>query len=89
LIAGIWIAANWQHVKNFPYIISSFSAKTACSCLFVEGRDEASCRNYSRQYIPIQSMDISAADKIVTVKGLWITNRAKYTGKRYGCILLP
>ena len=86
-ILGLWTYMNWGHVKHFPSIISSFYAKTMCSCLYVEGHNEKYCQNYAHQYIPIQKITILANKKIVEIKGLWRINQAKYMGKRFGCML--
>jgi len=83
----IWVHANFYHVKHFPSIISSFYAKTMCSCLFVQGHKEQYCTDYTKQYVPIQKATVSKAQKTVTVKGLWRTNKAKYISKRHGCML--
>ncbi len=87
LVLGLYVGANWYHVKHFPSIISSFYAKMMCSCLFVHKQDEISCHNFARQYVPIQKATVSVKDKSVTVKGLWRTNTASFVNQRAGCKL--
>lgn len=86
-LLALWIGWNWQHVRYFPEIISSFTAKEMCSCLYVMELGKEPCVNYARQYIPIQSYSIDEKAKIVTVRGLFRTNSASYQGRRYGCRL--
>ncbi len=84
---GAWSAANWQHIRHFPSIISSFYAKQMCSCLFVVGQTEERCRNEARQYVPISGYEIDREQRAVTVSGLGRTNRAHFVSERYGCVL--
>ncbi|HAA56343.1 MAG TPA: hypothetical protein DCE42_16380 [Myxococcales bacterium] len=83
----VWTMLNWSKLKVFPSIISSFYSKEMCSCLYVIGRDEAFCKNYARQYIPIQWVKVDSKKKRVTVKGLWRINSASFVNKRSGCRL--
>ena len=87
LAVVLFVATNWYHVKNFPPIISSYYAKMMCSCMYVSGHDEAYCRNYARQYVPIQKATVDKANKTITVKGLWRVNQAHFVNQRYGCAL--
>jgi hypothetical protein len=50
-------------------------------------QNEKFCRNYTRQWVPIQKIQIDQKKKRVTAKGLWVTNSAKYINRRSGCVL--
>ncbi len=88
IVLGLWIYANFEDLKYFPAIISSFTAKEMCSCLFVIEQKEPFCRRYVKQWLPVQKITIDRKKKIVKVKGLWITNEAKYINRRSGCVLV-
>ena len=89
VVIGAWVIANRRSLADFPSIISSFYAKQMCSCLFVVGQTEDHCRNEARQYVPISGYDIDWQARSVTVRGLGRSNRARYVGERYGCVLDP
>ncbi|GAB4444022.1 MAG: hypothetical protein OHK0011_26200 [Turneriella sp.] len=91
VILGVvmFIAVNYKHVAAFPRIISSFYSKEFCSCYFVTEGTEEQCHNFARQWVPIQSFALDKEKRTVTVKGLFVTTTARYTGDRYGCILEP
>lgn len=89
LLATLYLAVNFRHTAAFPKIISAFYSKEFCSCYFVtEGKAEQ-CHNFARQWIPIQSFALDQEKRSVTVKGLFVTSTARYTGDRYGCVLDP
>jgi hypothetical protein len=87
LAAAIYVALNYKHVAAFPRIISAFYSKEFCSCYFVTEGTEEQCHNFARQWVPIQSFALDKEKRTVTVKGLFVTTTARYTGDRYGCIL--
>ncbi|TNE49184.1 MAG: hypothetical protein EP343_12955 [Deltaproteobacteria bacterium] len=89
LAVVLFVSTNWYHFKHFPPIISSYSAKMMCSCMFVSGHEEEYCRNYARQYVPIQKATFDKKTKTVTVKGFWRVNKAKFVNRRFGCALQP
>lgn len=83
----VFLAVNYKHTAAFPRIISSFYSKEFCSCYFVTEGTEEQCHNFARQWVPIQSFALDKEKRTVTVKGLFATTTARYTGDRYGCIL--
>lgn len=85
----VYLAVNYKHTAAFPRIISSFYSKEFCSCYFVTEGTEEQCHNFARQWVPIQSFALDKEKRTVTVKGLFVTTTARYTGDRYGCILEP
>lgn len=87
LIAGVWIGSHWQLIKDFQPMASGAYSKFMCSCMFVEGRAEEECHNWSRLILPIQTCDIDGEAKTVTVKALGYTSTAAYVKDRYGCTL--
>lgn len=89
LVTVLYLTANFRHTAAFPKIISAFYSKEFCSCYFVtEGKTEQ-CHNFARQWIPIQGFTLDQEKRSVTVKGLFVTSTARYTGDRYGCVLDP
>jgi hypothetical protein len=87
LAAAIYVTLNYKHVAAFPRIISAFYSKEFCSCYFVTEGTEEQCHNFARQWVPIQSFALDKEKRTVTVKGLFATTTARYTGDRYGCML--
>lgn len=85
----IFLAVNYKHTAAFPRIISAFYSKEFCSCYFVTEGTEEQCHNFARQWVPIQSFALDKEKRTVSVKGLFATTTARYTGDRYGCVLEP
>ncbi|WCL49141.1 hypothetical protein [Leptospira sp. GIMC2001] len=86
-LALFWSVSNWNNLRAFPSIISSFYSKEFCSCYYVVERDEDFCHNYARQWVPISDFKIDEENKRIIVSGLGRTNSAKFTGSKYGCVL--
>ena len=84
-----YLVANWKHTAAFPKIISAFYSKEFCSCYFVTEGTPDECHNFARQWVPIQSFSVDQDKRTVTVKGLFVTTTARYSGDRYGCVLDP
>lgn len=87
LAGGGWLAMNYQDVKHFTAIISSYYSKEMCTCVFVLEQPEAACHNLVRQYVPVQSVTIDQDKKRVEVTGLFRTNAAHYESPQFGCVL--
>ncbi|MCS6971750.1 MAG: hypothetical protein N2Z22_02175 [Turneriella sp.] len=85
----LYVVFNWKHFAAFPRIISAFYSKEFCSCYFVTEGSEEQCHNFARQWVPIQDFRLDKEKRTVTVRGLFFTTTAYYTGERYGCVLEP
>ncbi len=87
LAVATFLLFNFKHTAAFPSIISSFYSKEFCSCYFVTEGTVDQCHNFARQWVPIQKFELDKEKRTVTVKGLFVTTTARYTGDRYGCVL--
>jgi hypothetical protein len=87
LILAVYLLVNFKHTKAFPKIISSFYSKEFCSCYFVTEGTPEQCHNFAKQWVPIQDFKLDKEARTVTVRGLFISTTARYTGDRYGCLL--
>ncbi len=52
-----WAWLERQALADFPGILSAYSAKEYCSCRFVMGFDEAYCRGYVKQWLPLSRLE--------------------------------
>jgi hypothetical protein len=84
---GLFIMINWSDLKNFRPMAGNVYSKFMCSCLFVEGRTEEQCRNWSRVAIPVSAYKVDYKEKRVTATGLGLTGTSSYRGERFGCVL--
>lgn len=87
LVAWVW--HERQALADFPGILSAYSAKEYCSCRFVMGFDEAYCRGYVKQYLPLGRLEEDSLQRQVLAEGLGRRNQAAWVGPRQGCRLLP
>ncbi|WP_323114078.1 amidase [Pseudomonas guariconensis] len=84
-----WVWHERQALADFPGILSAYSAKEYCSCRFVMGFDEAYCRGYVKQYLPLGRLEEDREQRQVFAEGLGRRNQAAWVGSREGCRLLP
>jgi len=84
-----WAWLERQALADFPGILSAYSAKEYCSCRFVMGFDEAYCRGYVKQWLPLSRLEENSPQRLVTAEGLGQRNQAAWQGLRAGCRLLP
>ncbi len=95
---GAWIsillAALLGCSKAEPYrtgklsMLSAFSAKEMCTCLFVVERSETFCREYVKQWPPVTWVSVNHGAKTVSARALlFYASRARWVSRDYGCIL--
>ena len=84
-----WAWHERQALADFPGILSAYSAKEYCSCRFVMGFDQAYCRGYVKQWLPLGLLEEDSAARRVTAEGLGRRSLAAWQGARAGCRLLP
>lgn len=84
-----WAWHERQALADFPGILSAYSAKEYCSCRFVMGFDQAYCRGYVKQWLPLGLLEEDGAARRVTAEGLGRRSLAAWQGAREGCRLLP
>lgn len=85
----VLVAANWRHIMAFPGILPAFTAKEYCSCRFVMRQGDAYCRDYTKQWLPIDTLLLDEAARRVTVHALGTTRSARWLSPREGCRLEP
>jgi hypothetical protein len=84
-----WAWLERQALADFPGILSAYSAKEYCSCRFVMGFDEAYCRGYVKQWLPLSRLEEDGPQRQVTAEGLGQRSQAAWQGAQAGCRLLP
>ncbi len=87
VVLGLVILINLKDLRNFRPMAGNVYSKFMCSCLFVEGRTEEQCRNWSRVVIPVSEYRVDYREKRVTATGLGMTGTSSYRGERFGCTL--
>jgi len=84
-----WAWLERQALADFPGILSAYSAKEYCSCRFVMGFDQAYCRGYVKQWLPLSSLEEDRQQRLVRATGLGQHNAATWQSAQAGCRLLP
>ncbi len=88
LFLSVKIYTKRKQLAAAPQILSSWTSKSLCTCLFLQGHDEDFCRDYAdRHWIPIQEINIDSKNKTVKVKALWHSNEAFFKDLKNGCSL--
>ncbi|MGF6393283.1 amidase [Pseudomonas plecoglossicida] len=84
-----WAWLERQALADFPGILSAYSAKEYCSCRFVMGFEQAYCRAYVKQWLPLSQLEEDSQQRVVSAGGLGQHSRAAWQGAQEGCRLLP
>ena len=76
------------YANNDLQLATSYSAKEACSCLFVMEQTEAYCRNWTKASPAVASFRVDWEEKTVESGALLMWGRrARYIDERRGCVL--
>jgi hypothetical protein len=77
-----------RYPNSDPALAVAFRAKETCSCLFVEGRDEAYCRAWTQVHPDLARVEVDARDRSVLARALLLWSaRARHVDARRGCVL--
>lgn len=68
-------------------LASGVAAKEVCSCVFIMGRDEDFCRDWTRVSPDIAKFRVDYEAKTVRGRALFWRSTARYQGVREGCVL--
>lgn len=81
-------AGTTEYDNNDLELITAFTAKSMCSCLFVMEMDEAYCKVWSKQSPAVADFRIDHQNKTVESGALlfWM-KRARYVDDTFGCEL--
>ena len=69
-------------------LLTSYRAKDMCSCMFVQGRDEDYCRDWTKASPNLATLKVDVEKKIVHTEALqyWSAS-AHWVDARHGCVL--
>ncbi len=74
--------------NNDLELLTAYTARDACSCLFVMERDEASCRAFVKAQPAVARLRVDAEQKVVETTALLLWGaRARFVDARSGCVL--
>lgn len=69
-------------------LVTAYTAKAACTCLFVSGRTEEECRAFAKQNPAVASFSFDAEKKTVESNALLAWGaKARFVSERAGCVL--
>ena len=76
--------------NNDLVLVTSYTAKDACSCLFVMEREEEFCRAFVKASPPVARLTVDLERKAVESSALLLWGaRARYVDEHDGCALEP
>lgn len=89
LLALVALAASCaRYEDNDLVLITRYSAKQTCSCLFVMKRDRAFCDAWARESPDVKTVSVDLAKKEVeTQAGVLWGAKARFVDARRGCVL--
>ncbi len=69
-------------------LLTSYRAKDMCSCVFVQGRDEDYCRDWTKANPNLATMTVDLDEKKVHTEAMqYWSATAKWVSERHGCVL--
>lgn len=88
-LAGCGKASEDRQYKwNDLMLITSFTAKSTCTCLFVMNRDETYCRTWTKESPAVASWTADMKAKTVSSSALVFWGaRAHFVSEHAGCVL--
>jgi hypothetical protein len=79
-----------RYDNNDLQLVTTYTAKDACSCLFVAEQDEAFCRAFVQASPPVARLTIDRENKAVETSALLLWGaRARFVDARSGCVVEP
>jgi hypothetical protein len=80
--------AKGRYPNSDPALAAAYRAKETCSCLFVQGRDEAYCRAWTEARPDVARVEVDRPAREVRARALvfW-SARARHVDARRGCVL--
>lgn len=77
-----------EYDNNDLQLISGYTAKELCSCLFVMEMDEAYCRAWTKASPSVATARVNREEKTVEAGALLFWGRrARYVDASFGCVL--
>lgn len=90
VLVGMSVAcgAEGDYSSNDLQLITVYTAKTACSCLFVMEQTEEHCRAWTKQSPAIATWSVDMESKTVeSAAGLFWGASARFDNDKFGCIV--
>jgi len=77
-----------RYPNSDPALAVAYRAKETCSCLFVQGRDEAYCRAWTEASPDVAQVEVDRRAREVRARALLFWSaRARQVDARRGCVL--
>ena len=69
-------------------LLTAYRAKDMCSCMFVQGRDEDYCRDWTKASPNLASLSVDTEAKTVYTEALqYWSATARFVDAKQGCVL--
>ena len=76
-----------RYEQNDLQLVTAYTAKDFCSCMFVMGRDEAYCRAWTKANPQVARIEVDVQHKLVRTSALTLwSGAARWKGEREGCV---
>ena len=84
-----WFGCAQEGYRNHDLeLLTSYRAKDMCSCVFVQERDEAYCRDWTVASPNLATLSVNVDTQTVSTEALqYWSATAVYMGTEVGCVL--
>jgi hypothetical protein len=72
-------------IFELPEIAAHLYARENCMCIFVSGFGSEHCRESTRQFIPVGSIEVNESKKSVSTRVFWAQSEFRFKNKQLGC----
>jgi hypothetical protein len=87
LLAAAGCNGAGRYDQNDLQLVTAYTAKDFCSCMFVMGRDEAYCRAWTKANPQVARIEVDVQHKLVRTSALTLwSGAARWKGEREGCV---
>lgn len=81
--------ARREYAQNDLQMLTAFTAKSHCSCLFVMEMDDAFCAAWTKQSPPLARLEVDRHNKQVSASALMLwAAKARWIDAGTGCALV-
>ena len=89
VLLGLVPDLSGRYRASTPALAAAYRAKETCSCVFVEGRDDAYCRAWTVASPDLARAEVDRAARRVRARALLLWSaEARFVDPRRGCVLV-
>jgi len=87
LLSAAACSNSGRYERNDLELVTAYTAKDFCSCMFVMERDEGYCRAWTKANPQVARIEVDTQHKLVRTSALYLwSGAARWKNEREGCV---